>query len=63
MTLYSLVYAGEGVLPLELQIASLRVAIHEKLTKDEAAKMHLKELDGTWRETASSTTKIGGVSS
>ena len=47
MTLYSLVYAGEVVLPLELQIASLRVAIHEKLTKDEAAKMQLKELDGT----------------
>ena len=46
MTPYSLVYGGEAVLPLEVQIASLRVAIPEKLTDDQAAKMHLKELDG-----------------
>jgi hypothetical protein len=45
MTPYSLVYGGEAVLPLEVQIASLRVAIQEKLTEDEAAKLHLWELD------------------
>jgi hypothetical protein len=45
MTPYSLVYGGEAVLPLEMQIASLRVAIHEKLTDDEAAKLRLNELD------------------
>ena len=45
MTPYSLVYGGEAVLPLEVQIASLRVAIQEKLTEDEAAKLHLRELD------------------
>jgi hypothetical protein len=45
MTHYSLVYGGEAVLPLEVQITSLRVAIHEKLTDDEAAKLHLNELD------------------
>jgi hypothetical protein len=42
MTPYSLVYGGEAVLPLEVQIASLRVAIHEKLTDDEAAQIVLK---------------------
>jgi hypothetical protein len=45
MTLYSLVYGGEAVLPLEVQIASLRVAIHEKLIDDEAVKLRLNELD------------------
>jgi hypothetical protein len=46
MTPYSLIYGGEAVLPLEVQIASLRVAIHENLTEDEAAEIRLKELDG-----------------
>jgi hypothetical protein len=46
MTPYSLVYGGEAVLPLEVQIASLRVAIHENLTEDEAAEICLTELDG-----------------
>ncbi|KAJ1256734.1 hypothetical protein BS78_K320600 [Paspalum vaginatum] len=45
MTLYSLVYRGEEVLPLEIQIASLCVAIHKKLVEDEAAKLRFKELD------------------
>jgi transposase InsO family protein len=45
MTPYSLVYGGEAVLPLELQITSLRVVIHENLTDDEAAKLRLNELD------------------
>jgi hypothetical protein len=45
MTPYSLVYGGEAVLPLEVQITSLRVAIQEKLTEEEAPKLRLKELD------------------
>jgi hypothetical protein len=45
LTPYSLVYGGKAVLPLEVQITSLRVAIHEKLTDDEAAKLRLNELD------------------
>jgi hypothetical protein len=45
MTPHSLVYGGEAVLPLEIQIASLRVVIQEKLTEDEATKLRLKELD------------------
>jgi len=45
MTPYSLVYGGEAVLPLEVQIASLRVAIREELNEDEPAKLRLKELD------------------
>jgi hypothetical protein len=30
-----------------VQIASLSVPIHEKLTDDEAAKLHLNKLDNT----------------
>ena len=45
MTPYSLVYGGEAVLPLEVQIASLRVAIQEELNEDESAKLRLRELD------------------
>jgi transposase InsO family protein len=33
-TPYSLVYGSEAVLPLEVQIPSLRVAIHEEITND-----------------------------
>jgi len=45
MTPYSLVYGGGAVLPLEVQIASLRVAIQEELDEDESAKLRLRELD------------------
>jgi hypothetical protein len=45
LTPYSLVHGGKAVLSLEVQITSLRVAIHEKLTDDEAAKLCLNELD------------------
>jgi hypothetical protein len=45
MTPYSLVYGGEAVLPLEVQIASLRVAIQEELNEDQSAKLRLEELD------------------
>jgi hypothetical protein len=47
VTPYSLVYGGEALLWLEVQIASLSVPIHEKLTDDEAAKLHLNKLDNT----------------
>ena len=62
MTPYSLVYGGEAVLPLEVQIASLRVAIQEKLTEDEAAKLHLRELDNLEDEAASRAAKLRGIS-
>lgn len=45
MTPYSLVYEGEAVLPLEVQIASLRVVIQEKLNEDDSMKLRLRELD------------------
>jgi hypothetical protein len=46
VTPYSLVYGSEAVMPLEVQITSLRVVIHEKLKDDEVAKLRLNELDG-----------------
>jgi hypothetical protein len=45
MTPYSLVFGGEAVLPLEVEIPSLRVAVHEQLTDDENAKLRLQELE------------------
>jgi ribonuclease HI len=45
MTPYSLVFGGEAVLPLEIEISSLRVAVHEQLTDDENAKLRLQELE------------------
>ena len=45
MTPYSLVYRGEAIPPLEVQIASLRVAIKEELNEDESVKLRLRELD------------------
>ncbi|XP_028121773.1 protein NYNRIN-like [Camellia sinensis] len=44
-TPYSLVFGGEAVLPLEVQIPSLRVAIQESLTEDESARVRLAELE------------------
>jgi len=43
-TPFALVYGVEAVLPLELQIPSLRIAIQECLTEDENHKLHLAEL-------------------
>jgi chorismate-pyruvate lyase len=34
-TPYSLVYGSEVVLPLEVQLPSLRVVVHEKIANDE----------------------------
>ncbi|XP_074299446.1 uncharacterized protein LOC141630549 [Silene latifolia] len=44
-TSYALVYGVEVVLPLELQIPSLRIAIQEGLTDDENDKLRLAELE------------------
>ncbi|XP_074293171.1 uncharacterized protein LOC141620118 [Silene latifolia] len=44
-TPYALVYGVEVVLPLELQIPSLRIAIQEGLTDDENDKLRLSELE------------------
>ncbi|XP_028074143.1 uncharacterized protein LOC114276559 [Camellia sinensis] len=44
-TPYSLVFGGEAVLPLEVQIPSLRVAIQESLTEHESARVRLAELE------------------
>ncbi|KAL2944011.1 Gypsy retrotransposon integrase-like protein 1 [Bienertia sinuspersici] len=44
-TPYSLVYGVEAILPLEIQIPSLRMAIQEGLTEEENAKLRLAELE------------------
>ncbi|XP_074299423.1 uncharacterized protein LOC141630516 [Silene latifolia] len=44
-TPYALVYGVEAVLPLELQIQFLRVAIQEELTSDDNDKLRLEELE------------------
>ncbi|XP_074296867.1 uncharacterized protein LOC141627524 [Silene latifolia] len=44
-TPYALVYEVEAVLPLELQIPSLRIAIQEGLIDDENDKLRLAELE------------------
>ncbi|XP_028060408.1 uncharacterized protein LOC114264016 [Camellia sinensis] len=44
-TPYSLVFRGEAVLLLEVQIPSLRVAIQQSLTEDESARVRLTELE------------------
>jgi hypothetical protein len=45
MTPYSLVFGGEAVLPLEVQITSLRVATHENLSEEKSAQLRLDELE------------------
>lgn len=44
-TPFALVYGVESVLPLELQIPSLRIALQEGLTEDENDKLRLAELE------------------
>jgi hypothetical protein len=43
-TPYSLVYGSEAVLPLEVQLPSLRVAVHEEITNDEQIRLRFQEL-------------------
>jgi hypothetical protein len=45
VTPYSLVYGSEAVLPLDVQLPSLRVAIQDELTKDEQVQLRFQELD------------------
>ena len=63
MTSYSLVYGGEAVLPLEVQIASLRVVIQEELNEDESVKLRLRELDNLEEKTSSCIAKLGDIPS
>jgi hypothetical protein len=44
-TPYTLVFGTEAVLPLEVQVPSLRIAVHEGLTNEENAKLRLEELE------------------
>ena len=44
-TPYSLVYGVEVVLPLECQIPSLRIVIHERLIDDDNVKLRIQDLE------------------
>ena len=44
-TPYFLIYSVEVVLPLEHQIPSLRIVIHEELSDEDNAKLRLQELE------------------
>ena len=44
-TPFSLVYGSEAVLPLEVQLPSLRVAIQDEITQDEQVQLRFQELD------------------
>jgi hypothetical protein len=44
-TPYSLVYGSEAVLPLEVELPSLRVAIHDEITQDEQIRLRFQQLD------------------
>lgn len=44
-TPYSLVFGAEAVLPLPVEIPSLRIAINKELSADERAQLRLEELD------------------
>ena len=49
-TPYSLVYGCEAVLPLEIQLPSLRVALRNGLTQDEQIRLRFQELDSLEEE-------------
>ena len=42
---YSLVYGSEAVLPLEVELPSLRVASHDEITQDEQIRLRFQKLD------------------
>ena len=44
-TPFSLVYGSEAVLPLEVQLPSLRVAIQDEIAQDEQVQLRFQELD------------------
>jgi transposase InsO family protein len=45
VTPYSLVYGSKVVLPLEVQLPSLWVAVHEEITNNEQIRLRFQELD------------------
>ncbi|XP_020680657.1 uncharacterized protein LOC110098239 [Dendrobium catenatum] len=45
-TLFALVYGSEAVLPLEVQIPSLIIAIQNQITTQQNSQLHLEELEG-----------------
>ncbi|XP_020674677.1 uncharacterized protein K02A2.6-like [Dendrobium catenatum] len=45
-TPFALVYRSEAVLPLEIQIPSLKIAVHNQITNEQNAKLRLEELEG-----------------
>ncbi|XP_073367828.1 uncharacterized protein [Aegilops tauschii subsp. strangulata] len=45
VTLFSLVYGSEVVLPLEVQLPSLRVAIQDEIAQDKKVQLRFQELD------------------
>ncbi|KAK3010914.1 hypothetical protein RJ639_011020 [Escallonia herrerae] len=51
-TPYALVFGSEAVLPLEVQIPSLRIAIQESLTNEESVQIRLAELEIPMRKKA-----------
>ena len=59
-TPFTMVYGVEMVLPLELQIPSLRIAIQEGLTEDKNHKLRLAELE-TLDEKKTSSATTGGM--
>ncbi|XP_074297816.1 uncharacterized protein LOC141628596 [Silene latifolia] len=59
-TPYALVYGVEAVLPLELQIPSLRIAIQEGLTEDENDKLRLAELEALDEKRLEAQQKLQG---
>ena len=44
-TPYSIIFGSEAILPLEIQVPSLQVALHEELPHDEQIQLQFQELD------------------
>ena len=42
---FSLVYGCEAVIPLEIQMSSLQLALATKMTKEDNDRLHLQELE------------------
>jgi len=57
------VYGVEAVLPLKIQIPSLRIAILEGVSEDNNHKLRLAELESLKEKKALGTTKFGALSS
>lgn len=65
MTPYSLLFRGKAVLPLEMQILSLKVAVNEKIINERKVNMCLIELETLHEErlaTQQTESRIGSES-